>query len=556
MIAASLAALGCNAIFGIEPGQLAEGGAGGTGAAGASGGAGATPEGGGPSGGGGASCVDNDSQPCFEDDPQKANVGECSPGEQICEGGVFGECVGQVLPTTEDCNDPGDEDCDGNACSDVVWVKQLSADSIFALISDVSADGEILVSGSFRGSLNLGNPPLESATTTGFAAILESDGEVRWAKQMPFDFPLLSFGPSGRVVLSTAVRNPLTLAGTTFTPQGVSDILVALFDSSTGEALSGTLVGGPGEDTGALRVFPSGDFLLFGTTDTGINLGPPIGILAPTVATQGAFIVRLTSDLDPLWGRVIEHDIPSYPFAPNVWVEQHGEKSMVVTNFIERLVEPACPFFGGNQQNVSLSVVDASGTVEWTACTQGNAQFKGVAVSPDGEPTLLLRLDAMTRLQPPLGQTLDVIPNGQADLHIWKVGSSGSTLWSKKFGDQEAQGNEEGFAFGLAYGDDGRLVFASNLQGGIDFGGGITIQSDGDTDAFLSVLLSNGDAAWARAMGGPGPQQSFSTVASVPGTNEIVGAVFSASDIEFGDGTVFTPTSPGGLDSFIVKFQP
>jgi hypothetical protein len=57
-------------------------------------------------------------------------------------------------------------------------------------------------------------------------------------------------------------------------------------------------------------------------------------------------------------------------------------------------------------------------------------------------------------------------------------------------------------------------------------------------------------------MGGPGPQQSFSTVASVPGTNEIVGAVFSASDIEFGDGTVFTPTSPGGLDSFIVKFQP
>jgi hypothetical protein len=90
----------------------------------------------------------------------------------------------------------------------------------------------------------------------------------------------------------------------------------------------------------------------------------------------------------------------------------------------------------------------------------------------------------------------------------------------------------------------------------MDFGNGTVLQSEGEYDAFLATILPNGDTAWARSMGGPGPFQSFFSVAAVPTTNEIIGSAFAAADIDFGDGTVYSPASGIGIDSFIVKFQP
>jgi hypothetical protein len=536
MIAASLAALGCNAIFGIEPGQLAEGGAGGTGAAGASGGAGATPEGGGPSGGGGASCVDNDSQPCFEDDPQKANVGECSPGEQICEGGVFGECVGQVLPTTEDCNDPGDEDCDGNACSDVVWVKQLSAtDQVFAIVSGVGDDGSILVAGSFEGELDLGGEVLTSGGPAAFTAVLEANGDVRWANALPAGFlsGWAGFGPQGRVVVTSTFDQPLTFGGNTFAPLGI-DIIVAALDSQTGVPITAGRIGGPGEDNARVSVFPNGDLLLIGETDQGIDFGGSVGTLAPTVADVGAFVVRLTPSLQPVWGRLIEYEVPGDPTAPKVLASIFGDQVALATNYRARLVGDGCPFFGGNVSNLAVTLVGA----------------------PDGSPTVLLSLSASTQLNPAVGPTINATPSGLPDLYLWKLGPNGATAWSKRYGDDQYQGLDEGAAFCLDHDSNGRLLVADAFQGSMDFGNGTVLQSEGEYDAFLATILPNGDTAWARSMGGPGPFQSFFSVAAVPTTNEIIGSAFAAADIDFGDGTVYSPASGIGIDSFIVKFQP
>jgi hypothetical protein len=40
--------------------------------------------------------------------------GECTRGVATCTGGVLGECVGEVGPTTEACDGTADEDCDGS----------------------------------------------------------------------------------------------------------------------------------------------------------------------------------------------------------------------------------------------------------------------------------------------------------------------------------------------------------------------------------------------------------------------------------------------------------
>src|SRR4051794_9352432 len=90
------------------------GGAGGDGGAPAQGGGGSTSSSGGAGGGsggqGGAPCHQGDTAAC-----QTGLSGVCAPGTKTCmSGGVFGPCVGAVLPAIEDCSTATDEDCDGN----------------------------------------------------------------------------------------------------------------------------------------------------------------------------------------------------------------------------------------------------------------------------------------------------------------------------------------------------------------------------------------------------------------------------------------------------------
>lgn len=59
-----------------------------------------------------AECQEGERVPCYSDDPDSEGVGECKAGEQICEGGTYGACTGEVKPSPEVCNGL-DDDCDG-----------------------------------------------------------------------------------------------------------------------------------------------------------------------------------------------------------------------------------------------------------------------------------------------------------------------------------------------------------------------------------------------------------------------------------------------------------
>jgi len=60
----------------------------------------------------GCSCVQGEVQICG------TGVGLCEQGEQTCEAGVWGDCLGGVEPFTEVCTDGLDNDCDGKIDGD------------------------------------------------------------------------------------------------------------------------------------------------------------------------------------------------------------------------------------------------------------------------------------------------------------------------------------------------------------------------------------------------------------------------------------------------------
>jgi hypothetical protein len=58
-------------------------------------------------------CINGDTQPCYSGDPSLVGIGECVAGVQTCDlQGVWGSCVGEVLPAPDVCNGL-DDNCDG-----------------------------------------------------------------------------------------------------------------------------------------------------------------------------------------------------------------------------------------------------------------------------------------------------------------------------------------------------------------------------------------------------------------------------------------------------------
>lgn len=65
--------------------------------------------------GAGCACAPGSVAPCYSGPGGTQGVGPCKAGQQTCkaDGTGFGACVGEVLPSLETCNTPGDDDCDG-----------------------------------------------------------------------------------------------------------------------------------------------------------------------------------------------------------------------------------------------------------------------------------------------------------------------------------------------------------------------------------------------------------------------------------------------------------
>ena len=66
------------------------------------------------------SCNPGDSRMCYDGGDGTEGVGPCKGGNQTCPAsGVWGDCVGEVVPVPEICGNGIDDDCNGEVDEDV-----------------------------------------------------------------------------------------------------------------------------------------------------------------------------------------------------------------------------------------------------------------------------------------------------------------------------------------------------------------------------------------------------------------------------------------------------
>src|SRR5205814_1754525 len=90
------------------------------------------------------------------------------------------------------------------------------------------------------------------------------------------------------------------------------------------------------------------------------------------------------------------------------------------------------------------------------------------------------------------------------DIFVVKLDSTGSHLWSKRFGDAANQGGA-----GIAVDAAGGVLVTGFLAGTADFGGG-SLPSKGSADVFVAKLDADGGYLWANRFGDLGDQQGMS----------------------------------------------
>lgn len=90
-----------------------------------------------PDDGQGCECGAGDTTSCYNGPPETLGVGICQAGERTCDTSIgrYGACIGEVLPRSETCMTPEDDDCDGQVneplgqvciCDGEVWEGDLS----------------------------------------------------------------------------------------------------------------------------------------------------------------------------------------------------------------------------------------------------------------------------------------------------------------------------------------------------------------------------------------------------------------------------------------------
>ena len=422
-------------------------------------------------------CTPGATQPCYSGPPNTEDVGLCAAGEQQCAPqGEWGACVGEVVPAADSCDAPGDESCDGvDPCGGAV---EHQWDHVF------------------------GGAGLDAGMRVAF------DG-------------------AGNLVLAARATGDVDLGGGVLAGKGLSDVVLGKF-APDGEHLWSKRFGDAAEqfdDGYDLTVDAAGAVVLTGNFAGKVDFG---GGPLDAQGMSTLFLAKFSPAGAHVWSKSFATDQRVAPYG--LACDKDGD-IVVGGRFLTSVDLGGGSLTSAGSADAFVGKFDADGKHVWSQ-RFGDAQHQaiyGLVVDAAGDVYIAGTFAGAIAL----GQA--VLPSaGGEDMFLARLDADGTAVWAKRFGDAGGQA-----VFGLAIDAAGRLLLTGEMQGKVDFGGGVLdapqyvsaiAQFDGAGAHKWSRKISSG-SAWASSVAYDGVGQILLT-GSYSGTADFGGGNFVAQGFD------------------------
>ncbi|HET6348899.1 MAG TPA: FlgD immunoglobulin-like domain containing protein [Candidatus Krumholzibacteria bacterium] len=387
----------------------------------------------------------------------------------------------------------------------------------------VDGSGNVVVAGTFTGSMNLGGGTLTSAGSYDvFLAKYDANGAFQWSQRFGGTgldgARAVAFDGAGNIVMTGYFGGSVSFGGAPLTG-GAHDIFVAKFDGSGAHQWS-HYYGGAGIDEGMdVAVDASGNVLIAGQYVGAVDFGG-----GPVSAFGGldAFVLKLDAAGVYQWTRCAGSINPDV--ARGVAVDASG--NVFLTGSFSGSIDPGSgPLTSAGSTDAFLAKYAADGTPQWSARIGGTGADSGQQLGVDASGSVVVT----------------GIYNGA---FLAKYDTDGVPQWNQNFASS-------GLVQGLdvAVRPDGGIVFTGNLQGSTNFGGGM-LTSAGNDDIYITRCDASGAHVWSQRFGSTGDDWGYGCTFDNAG-NVVAAGIFAAS-VDFGGGAM---TSMGLADGYVVKFD-
>jgi len=546
-LALGLAAAQCNVILGLDKyvDGTGNGGAGaGTTASSTSSTttASSSGQGGGSDGGTGGSgaCTPNQAMACYTGPAGTEGVGECIGGMETCaaDGSGYGSCLGQVLPKPEDCYTIGDENCDGNACSDPVWDLAFTDTSGEPMLGmAVDSMGDVYLAG-----YSVGTIAVDSQTFSVAHAGHQQYYLLKISHQAPHHLLWQKFlgdgndngaliqvavDPSDNVIVSGELYSSIVFGGTTMTaPTGQDSAFVAQYGTD-GTYNWGQLFGdAQGAEADQLAIDSQGNIIVIGQ-----SYGNTIDFTTTSVTTPGTFVALFKSTGANVWSLGLGA-------LTNAAAAAGTGNTFVTGTFSGTLKLGAQTFTSKGGTDVFLSSLDATGTPTTSAAygSPGNDGPSSISVNAAGTVAIAGVYGGTINF----GTTGLTLPSGTSAGFIATFDSTLAPVWSKGFAGSPVSA-------AIVLDTKGDAFVAGHLTGSTNFGAGM-LTGAGLTEAYLAKFDPTGAVLWNKL---------FDTQAvNIPAVSidRSTGNVVIAGDLTGSTSFGLAPLL-GANNAFIAEFQ-
>ncbi|MBW2454843.1 MAG: hypothetical protein JRI68_10045 [Deltaproteobacteria bacterium] len=506
-------------------------------------------------------CVKTEGWTC--DEGSECLSGHCADGvccDAACDGacvacdttGLVGQCTPHEAGTDPegDCTTPSTGVCDGaGACAigNHLWSHGFGDAAPTERSWSVAVDSadNVIIAGHFAGDITFGTSPLTSLGGNDiFVAKFNAGGDHLWSDRFGDLEGQQAFGvavdSADNIILAGSFAGAFRF-GTNpiLSSAGSTDVFVAKLDPN-GNALWSFGFGDAAPDFCQNVVVDSSDnVILAGHFETDIDFDGT----APALTSAGGsdiFLAKLDSSGTHLHSAIYADADTQY-----VWdLAVDGSDNLLVAGYFLGGVDfggGALPYGGG--ADAFVAKFDSTGAHQWSHSYGDGPDQWSVAVTADSAGNVILT--GGFRGTADFSGT-PVTSNGGWDIFLTKLDSAGNHLNSATFGDGT------NWQFGWAVSTDGsdNIVFAADLAGSADFGGG-PLTSAGNIDTTVVKLSQDFTHLWSTVHGAA--QDQFVLDTAIDGTNHILLTGIYRSGIDFGGGSL---TNAGGEDVFIAKLAP